>query len=270
MRVKSYQLFFLDHFLIAMALLHTRDFPKQHLTSFPLVTAPSLYWLRQSSLRSALIVCSIKILAQLLDRFVFGIFVVQKSRAHTDLFPKFIQMLMQNGLKGNNCKPKHVTTAIDDISCDRVDKILPASNTYACDYWVQHFQDSDYRSETLAIREKRHRLISKFLYKHLLHWVEAMSPLRKISKAISSLSSLESSIVSSRKELYNLVHDAKRFLLACRSLIESYPLQVYSSALLFSPENIFQDTAPDWITSQPTMDSNQSPRLQTLHHEGYI
>ncbi|KAI1146501.1 Quino protein amine dehydrogenase [Nemania diffusa] len=190
--------------------------------------------------------------------------------AHTDLFLKCLETLMQNGLRRNNCNFEHDTSPIDDISCHQIEKQLPAFNAYACEYWVQHFHDSDYHNETLDIREERHQLISTFLSKHLLHWIEAMSLLRKSFRTISSLSLLESIIISN-DELYDLVHDAKRFLLAHRSFVELYPLQIYSSALLFSPENSlvrrkFKDAVPGWITLRATMRLNWSPLLHTLDH----
>jgi WD40 repeat protein len=57
--------------------------------------------------------------------------------------------------------------------------------------------------------------------------------------------------------------------------IESYPLQTYASALLFSPtgsliRQLFQHEEPEWITIKPAMSNNWNACLQTLegHSDG--
>jgi WD40 repeat protein len=58
--------------------------------------------------------------------------------------------------------------------------------------------------------------------------------------------------------------------------IENYPLQVYASALLFSPtrsliRGLFKREEPDWITIKPAMDDKWSLCLQTLEgHSGSV
>ena len=60
-----------------------------------------------------------------------------------------------------------------------------------------------------------------------------------------------------------------RFILSNRNVIENTPLQVYSSALLFSPvhsliQELFQDEEPDWITTKPAMEADWGACIQTL------
>ncbi len=66
-----------------------------------------------------------------------------------------------------------------------------------------------------------------------------------------------------------MVHDGRRFILSHRSVIEMAPLQVYNSALVFSPakciiRNMFSDQLPTWIQSLPMVEENWSPSLQAL------
>jgi WD40 repeat protein len=69
--------------------------------------------------------------------------------------------------------------------------------------------------------------------------------------------------------LYAFIHDAKRFALYNRSVIEQAPLQLYCSALLFAPEKsiireIFEKCIPTWIERKPRMQAHWSAALQTL------
>src|SRR5277367_5961518 len=77
-------------------------------------------------------------------------------------------------------------------------------------------------------------------------------------------------------ELFNLISDAKRFVLYNRSIIEDAPLQVYSSALIFAPEKSiireqFQQQIPSWIYRLPKVHENWTSALQTLEgHSGSV
>ena len=66
-----------------------------------------------------------------------------------------------------------------------------------------------------------------------------------------------------------MTQDAKRFILYNRSIIEKAPLQVYTSALVFSPEmslirQQFLSQKPLWIEVLLVVEENWSPSLQTL------
>jgi WD40 repeat protein len=64
------------------------------------------------------------------------------------------------------------------------------------------------------------------------------------------------------------VRDAIRFILYNRQTIENTPLQIYTSALIFSPTNslirkLFKESKPTW-TAKPVVKSNWDDCLQTL------
>lgn len=74
-----------------------------------------------------------------------------------------------------------------------------------------------------------------------------------------------------KRRLGPIVYDAKRFILSHSSMIEEAPLQVYSSAIIFSPRNsiirkLYSHEIPTWISKLPVMPRNWSPYLQTLSH----
>src|SRR5205814_996571 len=70
-------------------------------------------------------------------------------------------------------------------------------------------------------------------------------------------------------DFLSMIRDANRFILYNRFIIENSPLQVYASALVFSPtmskiRTLFQDERPWWISTNPLVDENWSQCLQTL------
>jgi WD40 repeat protein len=70
-------------------------------------------------------------------------------------------------------------------------------------------------------------------------------------------------------QLTQLVQDARRFIMYHKGAIESYPLQTYASALLFSPtgsliRRLFQHEEPQEIAIRPAMSVGWSACLQTL------
>jgi len=69
--------------------------------------------------------------------------------------------------------------------------------------------------------------------------------------------------------LIDLVQDARRFIGYYKWPIENAPLQVYSSALVFSPAHslireLFKQEEPEWITTKPAMQDDWTSCLQTL------
>ncbi len=68
-----------------------------------------------------------------------------------------------------------------------------------------------------------------------------------------------------------VVYNAKRFLLSYSSVIQEAPLQIYCSALTFSPEastiqRLFVQQLPKGIVRLPVLSDDWSVHLQTLGH----
>ncbi len=64
------------------------------------------------------------------------------------------------------------------------------------------------------------------------------------------------------------VYDAKRFLRSHSSIIEEAPLQVYCSALVFSPEasiirRLYMHQLPKWVVRAPALSEDWSVLLQS-------
>ncbi|KAK4116056.1 NWD1 protein, partial [Canariomyces notabilis] len=75
--------------------------------------------------------------------------------------------------------------------------------------------------------------------------------------------------------LPRLVYDMRRFVQYCSQLVENYPLQVYASALAFSParsmtRNLYKREMR-WITAGPVVEEDWNACTQTLEgHSGPV
>ncbi|UKZ62532.1 uncharacterized protein TrAtP1_003777 [Trichoderma atroviride] len=72
-------------------------------------------------------------------------------------------------------------------------------------------------------------------------------------------------------QLFKLVQDAQRFVQQNSSIIAYNPLQVYASALIFSPSNsiirkLFETEEPKWLKVKPNVDRNWTNCLRTISH----
>ncbi len=173
------------------------------------------------------------------------------------------------------------------VDGNQIAQFIPEELQYACSYWVQHLQES----KNLLLDNGKVHL---FLRRHLLCWLEALSLLGKISEGINALISLEilvkvnniqkhrkvfqltSTKVDQSPSLHAFIHDAKRFSLNFRYIIEKAPLQIYSSALLFAPEmslvrKEFKVQMPNWITGVVRGEKYWTQAFQTLEgHSGGV
>jgi hypothetical protein len=73
------------------------------------------------------------------------------------------------------------------VESSRIEQCLPSEVKYACLYWIQHLQKSGAR-----LHDNDH--VYQFLKVLLLHWLEALSWIRKTSEEILSIFSSEAQI----------------------------------------------------------------------------
>lgn len=77
-------------------------------------------------------------------------------------------------------------------------------------------------------------------------------------------------------KLGNFLQDALRFVPANKSIIDSTPLQIYSSVLAFMPKTMrktfFKDNqVPEWISLEPEPECNRDQCQQVLEgHTGWV
>jgi heterokaryon incompatibility protein (HET) len=118
------------------------------------------------------------------DRCDDSNFWVDEKQAHQMLAGSCIQLLSAS-LKEDICGVTIPGTLIADVESGRVEECLPLEVQYACLHWVQHLQRSGSQ-----LRDNDD--VDQFLRNHFLHWLEALSWMKKISEGILEMISLES------------------------------------------------------------------------------
>ncbi|KAH9203227.1 hypothetical protein DL95DRAFT_350087 [Leptodontidium sp. 2 PMI_412] len=158
------------------------------------------------------------------------------------------------------------------ISIDQVKPSDPdplAAARYSCLYWIDHLLDCTIKGNTMNDLKDGGSVYS-FLCQSFLYWLEALSLMKSLSDGILMIRKLENRLQADESpDLLAFVHDAKRFALYNRSIIEQAPLQSYCSALVFSPERsivkvTFDKDIPIWIGGKPKVHADWSAALQTL------
>ncbi|OBT54069.1 hypothetical protein VE04_10354 [Pseudogymnoascus sp. 24MN13] len=198
----------------------------------------------------------------LLSKDRCGEFWVNEKEAHQILAASCIKLMSQT-LKKDICEMHAPGSQASQVKSSWIEECLPPEVQYACLYWVQHIQrgDSQVHSRGAAHRSRQD---------HLLHWLEALGWMGKTSEGIQAILSLEAYVlVNESPDLHAFIHDAMRFALYNRLVIEKAPLQLYCSALVFAPEKSivrrqFEKFIPPWIQLKTRAQENWNAALQTL------
>ncbi|CAG8363197.1 unnamed protein product [Penicillium salamii] len=156
------------------------------------------------------------------------------AKGHTEISRRSIKslssMLKQNVWKlSPGLKPKHTSPPDPD-------PLAPIR--YACVHWVDHLSFPNHESPDQTGELIKEALTFGFLNTRFLRWLEALSLLGQLScgvQSIRTLLDLARFQMSQNSQLTEFLKDAERFLLGHGSIIERAPLQVYASALIFSP-----------------------------------
>ncbi|OJD10872.1 hypothetical protein AJ78_08234 [Emergomyces pasteurianus Ep9510] len=187
------------------------------------------------------------------------------EKVHYTIFSRSLQA-MSGILRRDIYNLKAPGFPIDQVQKPKPDPLAVVQ--YSCLHWVDHLhyshsgQYGDFRDGGT---------VDRFLREKYLYWLEALSLLRGISEGAFSMSNLECLVqrYTEDYQLIDLIRDAHRFILYFKWALENCPLQVYSSALLFSPahsiiKEIFMPGRPRWITTNQVIQDDWSACLQTL------
>ncbi|KAB8253536.1 WD40-repeat-containing domain protein [Aspergillus pseudonomiae] len=201
------------------------------------------------------------------------------GKASDELFPSGIELVhhtifskslskMELALRRDIYSLHNPGFPIDKVKRPQPDPL--GAMRYLCIYWIDHLHDSRH----IAAQEHSQTCdkIYDFLSNKYLNWLEALSLLQSITQGVRSVSKLEDLVQKKWpgcSNLINLVHDAHRFIRYFKRAIEISPLQVYWSALMFSPacsiiRQRYEDQQPQCFLSRPAMEENWSACLQTL------
>ncbi|RPB29053.1 WD40 repeat-like protein, partial [Terfezia boudieri ATCC MYA-4762] len=204
-------------------------------------------------------------------------FWVDAKERNIDLFRCCLEF-MSKRLQQDICGIREPGILITEIPKDIIQSAVTADIRYACRYWVYHFHQGNATGED-------NRKILQFLRQHLLHWLEVLSLVGEVSEGVlmiadlermlkeKSNDSLEQEKPNASEDLLALVYDVRRFILSSRFIIEKAPLQLYSAALLFSPEKSlvrkqYYDGIP-FIQRDPVVVQKWSPLILTLEGHSY-
>ncbi|KAJ4855338.1 NACHT domain-containing protein [Trichoderma breve] len=120
------------------------------------------------------------------------------------------------------------------------DPLVPIK--YSCVFWVDHLIRG-YDSEGFKSEEcfKDDGQLQAFLKTKYLCWLEALALLRSLipegESALQRLNNQAASYCKSRENGHRLIGDAYRFFHYCQNFVREWPLQLYYSALLYSPNS---------------------------------
>ncbi|KAH7247440.1 uncharacterized protein BKA55DRAFT_66651 [Fusarium redolens] len=163
--------------------------------------------------------------------------------------------------------------SIDQVSPPDPDPL--SSTRYSCIYWADHLNDSDPAQRMRDLQDGN--IAHAFLKKKFLYWLEALSLLRSMSEGVLAMEKLAALVGNvEAQQVTELLQDARRFILSHKRPIEIAPLQVYASALVFSPtrslvRQVFLEEEPDWIISKPIMEADWNACIQTLKgHDAWV
>ncbi|PYH44153.1 uncharacterized protein BP01DRAFT_424449 [Aspergillus saccharolyticus JOP 1030-1] len=193
---------------------------------------------------------------------------------HYSIFSKSLESVHAN-LKRDIYNLRDDTLSISEVKQPDPDPL--ASTWYACLFWVDHLIDY-FRGKETSQELEGFPLINTFLCQDLLHWLEALSLSRRIAEGARSMLRLEGLLKTRTKDLQLIdrARDAYRFILYHNIMIENYPLQVYTSAIFFSPRNSttriqFESEELSSMNAKSMIGESWSACLQTLEgHSGSV
>lgn len=211
-------------------------------------------------------------------------FWVDASRAHQDLVMRCLD-IMEAYLHQDMCNLRMPGSQVEELSQDEARANIPLHLQYACRFWIDHLAPCASRRprEVGFVDGGR---IHRFLLQNLLYWLETLSLLGASTASVLSVNRLEQLVDVStyfdawgfefnslqaheNPALAALLHDARRFLLKYREMVESTPLQLYVEALMFAPNKsiireCFLYLLPPWIVKLPQVEDSWNAEIMAI------
>ncbi|KAI9897307.1 hypothetical protein N3K66_008329 [Trichothecium roseum] len=197
-------------------------------------------------------------------------FRIDQKKTHKSVMEACLRLLSEkSNLREDICGLGAPGTPRSSVKQATVNRCLPSEVRYACLHWVHHLQGS-IEGSALAYEDEQRALY--FLERHFLHWLEALSHMGLVAESIRLISKL-CVLVREGEQISIFLEDAKRFIHNNLAAINTTPLQLYASALVFVPETSIVRTKlkgslSPWITTMPKVERQWSSVLQTLEGHG--
>ncbi|KAJ7610229.1 quinon protein alcohol dehydrogenase-like superfamily [Roridomyces roridus] len=154
---------------------------------------------------------------------------------------------------------------------DRIGECIPLEVQYACRHWVSHIVHGSQVGSLL-------RLLDEFVPRCLLYWIEVCSLLGDLRHAVISVSQLHHVLIQHQvasNPTIVLLKEAERFIRAFFPVISTSALQVYHSALLFTPtestlRNVYGTQMDLAVRTHNAVDRFWRPCLQIISLRGHV
>ncbi|OJJ47397.1 hypothetical protein ASPZODRAFT_166592 [Penicilliopsis zonata CBS 506.65] len=105
---------------------------------------------------------------------------------------------------------------------------------YGCLFWLDHLHDAVVQESDPDEVTEMCQSALRFLESHFLHWIESLSLLKQLPRAIPSINRLKMGKIANTV-LRDFLNEADRFIAKFQFIIEQAPLQLYGGALVFCP-----------------------------------
>ncbi|KAH9834714.1 vegetative incompatibility protein HET-E-1, partial [Teratosphaeria destructans] len=169
----------------------------------------------------------------LVDREQIGesVFRIDSAEAHWQLVERCLSLLDKpEVLKRDLCNVQALGYRRAQVTDRVLAACIPTTVSYACRYWVAHLTASERKIID-------HDIVSKFLVKRFLHWVEALSWLGEAYSLMNLITTLQSCVhATDGGTTTSLLNDAKYWITQYRRAMGIAPLQIYACALEFLPK----------------------------------
>jgi hypothetical protein len=127
-----------------------------------------------------------------------SIFPSGQIQAHTQLASRSLR-LMEESLKTDICYLQMPGSLLQEVEGGKRGSCLPLYVQYACCYWARHLKQTE-----ACLRDDDQ--VRKFLQKHLLHWLEALSLIGKMSDSSRVLADFQHMVSNLQKlPLYSYI-----------------------------------------------------------------
>ncbi|TCD62240.1 hypothetical protein EIP91_007199 [Steccherinum ochraceum] len=181
----------------------------------------------------------------------FADHILEISRAHPDFHVNAITQhgkllercfrVMEQYLVTDNicCLSPHVDyDDIQDLALVR-EKHIPKALEYACRYWTSHLVEA-LRSDT-SVPYVLLEVLKRFCSSHLLRWINVLAVAGKLENVVPMLvrarTTLSNHSSPQLESVCALLYDAERLVYQSYDAIRTSTLEVYLSALPFTPKN---------------------------------
>ncbi|KAF1817760.1 HET-domain-containing protein [Dissoconium aciculare CBS 342.82] len=193
------------------------------------------------------------------------IFSAGMSKEHARIAQKCIQRMCEpGGLHKDICRFQRPGTRRTDCNSEEIAKMMSARVTYTSSFWAEHFIAS---GETL----RDDNYVDRFLQQYFLYWFEAISWLGQAASTILYTVRLQAQVDKGdcSQQVSAFLNDAYRFVSMNSYVADLAPLQLYLSALIFTPVNsivrkAFLQQRTDMFSALPNVFPHWSSTLQTL------